>query len=131
MSNLTDLKIHALFQQLGNSLSSFKVVLSTDKKEDKIEEFESNFVLFCDLLKLIIESKGQEVILQKDIIQEAFDWRLIDQKEIWLNMLRDHNQIFYIGNKESSHDIYINIKEYYLLMQKTFHTLHLKFTAKT
>jgi len=88
-----------------------------------IQRFEFSIELFWKLLKLLLASKGVEVIYPKDVLREAFAGKLIDNEQIWLAMLRDRNLTSHTYNEELAITIYNNIKKYHPVMETTLEQL--------
>ena len=65
--------------------------LSTLEKEGLVQRFEYTFELGWKVLKDFLESKNVEVNFPRDVIKESFKTELLDDGEIWLEMLEKRN----------------------------------------
>lgn len=118
------------FQQLTKALNALKVMLDKPMEQDRgnidasIQRFEFCVELFWKYLKRIIESRGKEVSYPKDVLQEAYAGKLIDDESTWLQMLRDRNLTSHTYNEQLADEIYTHIKLlFYPVMKKTLDAL--------
>ena len=78
------------FIQLSDAVSQLDQ-LSTLEKEGLVQRFEYTFELGWKTLKDFFESKNVEVKFTRDVIKESFKTELLDDGEIWLEMLEKRN----------------------------------------
>lgn len=91
-------KVIDAFEKLGKTLDALELMVNKPMQEDRsnidacIQRFEFVTELFWKALKRILEARGREVFYPKDVIQEAYRGHLIDDEDLWLQMLKDRNQ---------------------------------------
>ncbi|HHY77992.1 MAG TPA: nucleotidyltransferase [Clostridiales bacterium] len=90
-----------------------------DEKDDMyrdglIQRFEFTFELAWKTLKSIFEEEGLIALNSpKTVLREAYAAGLIDDEELWLNMLRDRNLTVHIYDEKMSIEICKNIVNRY------------------
>ena len=82
-----------------------------------LHRFEFTFELAWKTMKDCLE---EQVIVGKigsprEIIKEAFSAGLIDNGEVWMDMMLSRNELSHLYDEETSREIYDNIKEIYIL----------------
>ena len=93
-----------------------------------IKRFASAFELFWRFLKEILESKGVSTIkFPKDVLRESYTGDLIHDEQTWLAMLEDRNATSHTYKRSLAEEIFVHLKSYYPLMQKTFDALCIQF----
>lgn len=113
------------FQQTYDALERFKETVDQpiDPRriviDAAIHRFEFTVELFWKLLKRILASKGVDVVYPKEVLQAAYQGKLIDNEQIWLHMLYDRNRTSHIYNEKMADEIYNNLQSYQQIMQKT------------
>ncbi len=63
-------------------------------------------------LKDYFSEKGIALNFPKEIIQEAFSVKLIDNEEIWVQMLLDRNMTSHTYDQKLANEIYQRIRKY-------------------
>jgi nucleotidyltransferase substrate binding protein (TIGR01987 family) len=127
---MSKFQIEEAFLRVEKALKALNVALLKPIDADDlyldatIQRFEFSIELFWKLLKLLLASKGVDVVYPKDVLRESFAGKLIDDEQMWLAMLRDRNLTSHTYNEELAITIYANIKKYYPLMATT--VKHLK-----
>ena len=58
---------------------------------------------------------GLPIMENREIIKEAFSVGLIDNGEVWIDMMLSRNELSHLYDEETSRKIYDNIKEIYIL----------------
>lgn len=105
-------------QKLENAFIRLKagVVSSKDEldKDGVIQRFEFTFELLWKALKIFLEYQGIDIKTPRDSLKEAFRVEIIDDEEIFLDMLEDRNRTSHIYSKEVSEEIFNRIKLYYI-----------------
>jgi len=117
------------YQELGEALKRFKEMV--DEPEDKntyvidatIQRFEFCIELFWKCLKKICESEGVISNSPKQTLQEAFAMKLIDDEQIWLNMMADRNRTSHTYHQPLARSVFQSVKTYYPTMQSTYAAL--------
>lgn len=81
-----------------------------------IQRYEFTFELAWKCLKNILEQEGVEFSLgsPKEALKNAFKYNLIDDGDIWLQMLDSRNQIAHLYDEEKAKAIENNIRNIYL-----------------
>ena len=89
--------------------------LSELEKQGMIQAFEFTHELSWKTLKDFLEEKGNKDLYgSKDVIRLAFQLGLIDNGEIWMNMIKSRNQASHTYDEEvSNRIIQLIISEYY------------------
>lgn len=88
-----------------------------------IQRFEFSIELFWKVLKLKLALLGKEVTFPKETLQQAYFGKMINNEELWLNMMKDRNKSSHIYSEKEATEIYERIKLYYTEMRKTFENL--------
>lgn len=77
-----------------------------------IQRFEFTFELAWKFLKDYFSDMGTTLNFPKEIIQEAFAARLIDNEDVWVQMLSDRNMTSHAYDEKLANEIYQRIKQY-------------------
>lgn len=86
-------------------------------RDGLIQRFEFAFELAWKTLKAIFEDEGLRGLNSpKTVLREAFAAELIDDDEVWLDMLSDRNTNAHIYSEKLSVEICNNIKEKYVVV---------------
>ena len=112
--------------QLRNAVQlAKKRELSELEQQGMIQTFEYTHELAWKTLKDFLEDKGyQDIYGSKDTIRLAFKTGLIQNGEIWMDMIVNRNQTSHTYNEETSEKIVNNIKKKYFV---EFQALQAKF----
>lgn len=125
------------FEKLDNVLRSLGEIINKPTEVDRsnidacIRRFGFSVDLSLKLLKRILESEGVEVQFPKEVLQEAYKGKLIDDESLWLQMLKDRNLSSHTYNQALADEIYQRIQSYYPLMNDTFKSLSENYRPKT
>lgn len=118
------LKINTLkraFETLKNGVSRAESDL---EKDGVIQRFEYTFEIFWKTLKAILHYLGLECYSPRNCIKEAFRQGLIEDDEIFLDMLEDRNRSSHIYEEDTSEETFRRIKEVYATtLEKAINTL--------
>lgn len=79
-----------------------------------IQRYEFTFELLWKCLKVILEDEGIICKSPNECLKEAFKFELIEDEDIFLDMLRDRNKTSHLYSKEEASKIYQRIKDLYL-----------------
>ncbi len=103
-------------QQLLSAYELQKTRSLTDlEKQGMIQAFEFTHELAWNVLKDYIEyTGGQSLIGSKDTTREAFQKGLVDDGEVWMEMIRHRNLTSHTYNKETSKLIIDSITKKYV-----------------
>ena len=82
-----------------------------------LHRFEFTFELAWKTMKDCLEEQGivGNIGSPREIIKEAFSVGLIDNGEVWIDMMLSRNELSHLYDEETSRKIYDNIKEIYIL----------------
>lgn len=80
-----------------------------------IKRFEFTFELLWKCLKIILENEGIICKSPLGCLKEAFKFGLIEDEDIYLDMLRDRNKTSHLYSKEEAAKIFQRIRENYCL----------------
>ena len=122
---MSDVQINEAFLKTEKALRALKQMLDKPMEEDRgnvdasIQRFEFTIELFWKLLKRILATKGVDVTYPKDVLQQAYKGSLIDDEQIWVDMLRDRNLTSHTYNEELADQIFHNLHTYYPVLYKT------------
>ena len=78
-----------------------------------LHRFEFTFELAWKTMKDCLEELP--IMENREIIKEAFSVGLIDNGEVWIDMMLSRNELSHLYDEETSRKIYDNIKEIYIL----------------
>lgn len=105
-----------LLLELKEAFSRFSEVMKKEKDEfmrdSAIQRFEFTFELLWKTLKAYLEDKGVHEYAPRDVIKSAFQSRIIDEDEIWLEMLKTRNLTSHIYNKAMADGVYNELPKY-------------------
>ena len=82
-----------------------------------LHRFEFTFELAWKTMKDCLEDQGivSRVKTPREIIKEAFAAGLIENGEIWMDMMISRNELSHLYDEETSREIFDDIKEKYIL----------------
>ncbi len=83
-------------------------------KDGVIQRFEFTFEPLWKTLKLFLDDQGILTKSPKETLQESFRFELIQNEEIFLDMLEDRNRTSHLYNQADSLEIYERIKNRYV-----------------
>ncbi len=88
-------------------------------KEGMVQRFEYTYELAWKTLKDFIESKGEQEKYQKDVLKKAFQLEIIDNGELWLEMLSKRNLMAHTYNEATFKEVVTDIlSKYYPEIEK-------------
>ena len=128
-----DYKITLAYTKLNRALKALDLMASLPLDKNRgnvdatIQRFEFTIELFWLFLKAFLESKGVEVRYPKDVLNAAYKGHLIDDEELWINMLKDRNLTSHTYDEKLADLIYERIKTYVPIFIKTLNSLVEKF----
>ena len=88
------------FQQLTEAVERFNELTDLEK-EGMIQRFEFTFELSWKTLKDFLESQNVEAKFPRDVIKEAFHYEVIENGEVWLEMLEIRNLMSHTYDEET------------------------------
>ena len=82
-----------------------------------LHRFEFTFELAWKTMKDCLEDQGivGKIGSPREIIKEAFAAGLIENGEIWIDMMISRNELSHLYDEETSREIFDDIKEKYIL----------------
>lgn len=95
---------HGAFIQLNEAVCSFDK-LSELEKEGFVQRFEYTFELAWKTMKDFLESNGESVKFPNDAIKLAFKAGIINNGEVWLEMLNQRNLMAQTYNEKIFNDV--------------------------
>ena len=106
------------FIQLKSAINKFDK-LDDLAKEGMVQRFEYTYELAWKTIKDFIESKGEAEKYQKDVLKKAFQLDIIDDGEIWLEMLSKRNLMAHTYNETIFKEVVTDIvKKFYPEIEK-------------
>ncbi len=99
------------------------------EEQGLIQAFEYTHELAWKLLKEFLSEQGtQDIYGSKDATRAAFNLELIENGEIWMDMIKDRNRTSHTYNKETAQEIASNVtKKFFPLfidLRTRMQTLH-------
>jgi nucleotidyltransferase substrate binding protein (TIGR01987 family) len=117
-------KVNYAIDRLKDALGRLKEGVSEAENElDKdgvIQRFEFTYEMLWKALKIYLEEHGVaaatplQVGTPRGAFKEAFELGIIEDEEIFLDMIEDRNKTSHIYNKETSEEIFERIKSNYV-----------------
>ena len=128
-------QIELSFSKLHHALNALEAMVVKPMQEDRsnvdacIQRFEFTIELFWKLLKRILFSLGEDISYPREILKVSFKGKLINNEQVWLQMLQDRNQTSHTYDDDLADKIYFNIKNYFPLLKASYEELKLKFPS--
>ena len=90
--------------------------LSELEQQGLVKAFEFTYELAWNTLRDLLRSRGNSNVIlgSRDAIREAFSTGLIDDRPIWMEMVRDRNLTSHVYNRSTADMISSNIANRYL-----------------
>ncbi len=87
---------------------------SSTLKDGVIQRFEFTYQLCWKLMKHFLEMEGiEEAKSPRSTFREAFQYGLIEDGDLWIDMLKDRNLTSHVYDEDVSIEIYNKIKHRY------------------
>jgi nucleotidyltransferase substrate binding protein (TIGR01987 family) len=96
-------------------------------QDASIQRFEFVIELFWKVLKKVLAYEKLEAITPREVLSKSYQYRLINDEEIWLNMLSDRNLTSHVYKQEDAKRILKHIKTYLPVYQVTYKELKDKY----
>lgn len=123
-------EIKLVFEQLGKVLGRLQEAADETPTEKRIvidatiQRFEFTVELFWKALKKHLKQDfGIEVYGPKKVLEQAYVNSLIDNEQLWIDMLEDRNMTSHTYKEDLADEIYIRIKKYVPEMKATYDKL--------
>lgn len=86
-----------------------------------LHRYEFTFELAWKTMKDYLEYMGitQKIGSPREVIQSAFSHGIIEDGNVWIEMMLARNQLSHLYEEETSRKIYEDIKKYYILQLKS------------
>lgn len=110
------------YKQLNIAISNLHK-LNNLEKEGLIQRFEYTFELAWKTLKDYLESQNVEAKFPREVIKLAFHYELIEDGEIWMDMLEKRNMLAHTYDEERFNLAIKKIKEEYYKAISQVHSL--------
>ena len=108
--------------QFEKVLNKFEDILNKEESEEirdaTIKRFEFTFELCWESLQEFFREKGIIRRSPKDCFKQAFSYGLIENEDIWINIIQDRNLTTHTYQEELAKEIYLKIKEYVYHFEK-------------
>jgi len=108
--------------QFEKALNKLKDILNKEESEEirdaTIKRFEFTFELSWKSLQEFFKEKGIICRSPKDCFKQAFSYGLIENEDIWINIIQDRNLTTHTYQEELAKEIYLKIKEYVYYFEK-------------
>lgn len=110
--------IQIKFEKFQKALTSLEKIYLKPLNEDRsnidatIQRFEFTFELAWKLLKAYFKERDIELYYPKDIIKEAFAAAIINDEDLWIEMLSDRNMTSHTYDEKLADEIHGRIKNY-------------------
>jgi nucleotidyltransferase substrate binding protein (TIGR01987 family) len=111
-------KAEIKFEKLQKALIALEIIYLKPNEPDRsnidatIQRFEFTFELCWKFLKDFFSEKGISLNYPKEVIQEAFKSGVVDDENLWLQMLEDRNMTSHTYDEELANEIFERIKVY-------------------
>lgn len=121
--------LNLIFESTEKALSAFEFVIKQPMDpeltniDSTIQRFEFTIELFWKLLRKILLIKGVQAQYPKDVLKEAYAGSLIQDEQVWLDMLKDRNQTSHTYDQPLALEIYGRMPTYLEVFQKTLNSL--------
>lgn len=93
--------------------------------EATLYRFKTTFLALCKTLELLFRESGNLRIVNsyKDLFKEAYQCHLINDEELWLNMLDDYIKFSEASDEKIAILMFTRIQTYIPALQSTFENL--------
>ena len=109
------------FEDYSKALNRLKEAIKEEPTEividGTIQRYEFTFELSWKMVKDYLEYNGviENTGSPREIIKQAFQSNIIENGEVWIQMMLDRNSLSHLYDEEKSREIYTNIKEKYIV----------------
>ncbi|PHS34831.1 MAG: nucleotidyltransferase [Alkaliphilus sp.] len=110
------------YKQLHLAILDFEK-LSVLEKEGLVQRFEYTFELAWKTLKDYLEAQEGDAKFPRTVIKEAFHYELIQDGEVWMDMLEKRNLLAHTYDEERLNFAVRKIKEEYYKTISQVHSL--------
>jgi nucleotidyltransferase substrate binding protein (TIGR01987 family) len=105
-------------ESLGNALDRFGEALARPDPDDivmdaTIHRFEFTFELLWKTLRRFLQQEGVDTARPKNTLRHAYRRGILDQEQLWLDMLRDRNRSSHVYDEEMAREIFKRLPSHY------------------
>lgn len=119
------------FQKLGNAINRLQEAVDHPElgtnafiQDALMQRFEFSIEFFWKILKKILMHEGIEATIPRDIFAKAFQFSLIVDENIWIEMIEARNTISHIYDQDEARRIAEKIKTiYFPIMNAAYQNL--------
>ncbi|MGB0719471.1 MAG: HI0074 family nucleotidyltransferase substrate-binding subunit [Bdellovibrionales bacterium] len=110
--------------QFSNALDRFKEALDEDMESNPlavdgaIQRFEFCYELGWKTLKRFLAEQKVEAAFPREVLRQAYKYKVIDSEDVWNRMLKDRNLTVYTYKEDLALEIYNRLLPYYEIMRK-------------
>ncbi len=119
--------LNEIIKDFQKAIKKLEEVLKLEKTEiirdSAIKRFEFCFDLAWKSIKSFTKDQGIECYAPKECLKAAFQLRLIEHDEKWLQLLKDRNLIVHLYKEEQAEEIYQKLPEYLEMFNGLFKKL--------
>lgn len=113
---------------LGNAPDRFGEALARPDPDDivmdgTIQRFEFTFELFWKTLTRFLQQEGVDTGSPKNTLRHAYRRGLLDQEQMWLDILKDRNRSSHVYDAEMAREIFARLPSHYRELRDTFEQL--------
>ncbi|MCM3714432.1 nucleotidyltransferase substrate binding protein [Alkalihalobacillus oceani] len=110
-----------LFTIQGSGRVNRQKSLSKLEKEGIIQRFEYTFELSWKTLKDYLEAQGEKARFPRDVIKKAFQYEMIDNGTVWMQMLESRNILSHPYDEQAFETVFTKIiQEYFQAITSAF-----------
>lgn len=125
------------FETLGQAVQRLQELLQhpdlqkIDYLQDAtIQRFEFCIELYWKILKKFLSYEEVETTTPRDVLKKAYQFNLIDDEKIWLQMMHDRNRTSHVYKQEIAKQVFENIILYGPVLEKNYEKLKVKFYSE-
>ena len=99
---------------LGDALDRFGEALAIPNPDEivmdgTIQRFELTFELFWKALRRFLQREGTDTASPKNTFRHAYRRALLDQEQLWLDMLKHRNLSSHVYNAAMAQEIFVRL----------------------
>ncbi len=110
-----------IFRDFKNAVARLEEVLRLKKtdvvRDSAVKRFEICFDLAWKTIKLYAKEQGMECYSPRECFKTAFQAKLIEHNEQWLQMIDDRNKAVHLYREEYAEELYAKLLEHLRLFQ--------------
>lgn len=125
---MSEARLRQSVENLGRALERLDEALAVPLDnplaiDGTIQRFEFALELFWKTLKRLLEAKGRQVSLPRDVLKHAYAEGWLDDEVRWLQMLKDCNESSHVYNEETARRIYGHVRDNFPEMRKAYRAI--------